>query len=373
MAPRDRPRPHGREVGVSPVIGMILILAISVLGIVAVTNWGLPAIEQMQTNVEQSNVLNQFRDLDATMEHLVSGSAGQTTFKWQPTIGIGAVDVDQGANRWLAAVDIPNTVNVTWSGVNDTNNAFTVRSNSTISSFTIKAWKWDSGVATELKLNTSTACSGAPASTMTGGTNYTFYLTMNQSSCGAVVNIDNAVMSFALYTGSTAVHRAFLVDVGHVHWSSVIGAGGPRHVYAVNGGLMSGPADGLTTESPFSIAPPRDFLNSTGTPSTSLFVRMVKFNGTASFSATKGGAEHFSLYLNLAGTYTMATADNVTQASVYVWGPLRDGTYGALASETAGYKFHPLTSPHGESYLLHREGSKPFKFSAVYSLIGVEG
>ena len=368
--PRRRARPQGREAGVSPVIGMILILAISVLGIIAVTNWGLPAIEQMQTNVEQSNVLNQFRDLDATMEHLISGSAGQTTFKWQPSIGIGAVDVNQTANRWLAAVDIPADLNVTWGQVNDTNSNFSLRANNSISSFSVKAWRWDNGVPSELKVFTS-SCSGTPSTTFSANTNYVFYLCSNATTPVAV-NINNAVLSFAVSSGSTVVHRAFLVDVGQVHWSSVMGAAGPRHVYATNGGLLSGQAGGLTVESPLAISPPRDFLNSNSVPSTSLFVRFVKVNGTASFSATRGGVEHFSLYLNLVGTYTMATADNITEASVYVWGDLKSGTYQAMLQQTAGYKFTKGVTTGGDEFLLQREGSKPFRFAAVYSLVGVE-
>lgn len=357
------------EEGVSPVVGMVLILAISILGIVAVTNWGLPAIEQMQGNVETSNALDQFRDLDTTMEHLVSGSAGQTTFKWQPTFNQGAIDVAAETDRWLAAADIPNDLNITWSGVSDTDNILTLRPNVTISSFSMKAWRWDGPTPIELKVNAS-GC-GAQPSSLTGGANTQLYLYTN-GTCTAH-NLLNTVTSFALYRSGVLVHRAFLVDVGHVHWNSVVGPQGPRHVYASNGGLISGFAGGLTVESPLAVAPPRDFNNSTGVPSTSLFVRFVKYNGTASFSATKGGAEHFSLFLNLVGSYTMGNADNVTSAYIYAWGDLRDGVYTALTAEGAGYKFKQYTDAGtAETYLRHDEGAKPFKFSAIYSLVTVE-
>ncbi|HEV8360451.1 MAG TPA: hypothetical protein VGR28_08370 [Candidatus Thermoplasmatota archaeon] len=353
---------------------MVLILAISILGIIAVTNWGLPAIREMQTNVEYRTMMDQFRDLDATMQHLISGSAGQTTFKWQPIISQGSVDVEQDTDRWMTAADVVNTVNVTWTSVNDTDNKLVFRPNNTIASLVVKAWRWDGGAAVEMKVNSTTggSCS-APGGSASANANYTFYLHENSTGC-TKANVTNAVMSLSIYSGSTLVHRAFIVDVGHVHWDSIEGNRGPRHVYASNGGLFSGPSDALLLESALAVPPPRDFTSSSGVDSTSMFVRLVKFNGTASFSATPGAGEHYSIFLNLVGTYTLGTVDNVTNAYVYAWGDLKNGSYGALQDEIAGYRFDEFTQPAtGERYLMQAEGAKPFKYTVVYSLVSVEG
>jgi hypothetical protein len=144
-------------------------------------------------------------------------------------------------------------------------------------------------------------------------------------------------------------------------------------VYSSNGGLLSGEAGSLHVDSPLAVAPPRNFTNSTGSTSTSLFVRLIKFSGNASFSAVQGGGERFSVFLNLAGTYTLGSANNVTNSYLYVWGDQRTAIYNALTLANSGYRFTLVSDAVAGDFLRHREGTVPFRYTVVYSLVNVEG
>src|SRR5579884_3487815 len=91
--------------GVSPVVGMILVLAISIVGIAAILYWGLPAIDEMKANVEHRSVQGQFQDLDATLKELVAGTTEKTAKRWQPTLNRGEIAVKNNTEPWLFATD----------------------------------------------------------------------------------------------------------------------------------------------------------------------------------------------------------------------------------------------------------------------------
>lgn len=383
MGPRGgrqpgRARARARDAGVSPVIGMVLILAISVLGIMAVTNWGLPAIREMQTNVQHRSVLDDFHGLDASLQKLIAGTTGQTTYKWQPAITQGSVDVDPTTNRWLVAAAVAHDLNVTYSNASDTDHRFTLNLSRAVDNFKVRAWLWNGGAATELKVNTEdTGCStyGPVTPSLAAGV-VQFYLHNNATSGCGKVNIDNVVLSFAVReedaNGAVKVlHQAFLADVGHVRWRSLEDRIGPRHVFHSNGAIVSGPTDDYLVRSPLALGPPRNFTNATGVASTGIFVRFVKVNGSASFSAAGGAAERYALYLNFVGTYTLGSQENITGVDVYAWGDLREAVYAALKDNAAGYYFKDASSD-AVDFLRHREGAKPFRFSAAYSLVKVE-
>ena len=92
--------------GVSPVIGMILVLAISILGMAAILYWGLPAIDEMKANVEHRSVQSQFLDLDGTIKELVAGTTEKTAKRWLPTINRGEINVKNNTESRVSAVDM---------------------------------------------------------------------------------------------------------------------------------------------------------------------------------------------------------------------------------------------------------------------------
>jgi hypothetical protein len=120
------------------------------------------------------------------------------------------------------------------------------------------------------------------------------------------------------------------------------------------------------------VPPPRDYVNSTGLDSTSQFLRLLKLNGTGSFSAVQGG-EQYSVFLNLAGSYTMGSEDNVNRTYLYLWGSSRDATYRELSDVVAGYRFtvHDDAENTQEKYLVDRP-NKPYALTVIYSRVAVE-
>ena len=60
---------------VTPVVGTILVLAISTIGIAVVMNWGLPAVQQTKAESERLGVLDQFHVFDAVGESVMRGGA----------------------------------------------------------------------------------------------------------------------------------------------------------------------------------------------------------------------------------------------------------------------------------------------------------
>jgi len=153
------------------------------------------------------------------------------------------------------------------------------------------------------------------------------------------------------------------------------GPRGPRHAYNSNGGVATGPSDALVLQSPLALPPPRNFTNSSGNDALSAFVRLVKLNGTASFSPAGDSVQRFSLYLNLVGTWEMGSETNVNSTAVYVWGPMRDAAYAGMTDAVDGYLYTKWTDRvSSERFLRYQEmGGRQVAFSAMYSLMRVEG
>lgn len=371
--------PCGSEDAVSPVIGMVLILAISVLGIVAVTNWGLPAILAMQQNVEMRSVLNEFGALDASMQKLIAGTTGQTTFKWQPSIGKGAVDVSPTGDRWLIATDTASGTRLVWEKADDADNeiriAGTIAGDPTVR---IHAWRWIEGVATELRVTTGNTCTVWDGQFGPLGSGRDFTLRTNETTCQAV-NLDNAVISFSIRkppgAGNEAAPfaEAYLADVGHVRWNNL--AGSPQQVTHSNGAIFSGPVDNFVSQSSLAVSPVRAFKNSAGTESVGLFARLVKLNGTASFSGVQDGART-SVFLDFAGTWTMGSIADTDRVSIYVFGDLQNVTYTELQRTGYGFTLQTTNTAPGSampaSYVAYTEPTKPFRFNTAYTFVEVQ-
>jgi hypothetical protein len=352
---------------------MVLILAISVLGIVGVTNWGLPAITQMQANVQTRQVQDEFHTLDTSLAKLIASTTGQATYKWQPGISQGSIVVNGTSDRWLVASDAASWVNVTWSALSDTNNAFAIRTNQPINSFNITAYRWSGGAATALKVSQGGGnCDWYAPSTASAGI-VTLGVYTNTTGCNEVP-LTGSVFTFKIRGANGAgsvetVHQAYLAEAGSIRWT---GAGtNAQPVYHSNGAVYAG-GQYVSALSLPSVPPPRNFTNSTGVNNTGLFVRLITYHGNASFSAVGGGAERSAIYLNFQGTYTLGSSDNITSASIYQWGLLRDATYAAMTDLTSGYRFATQVAD-GETFLRQTEGGRAFQFSVVYSQVEVQG
>jgi hypothetical protein len=65
---------------VTPVVGTIMILAISAFGLGIVLAWGLPSLEQTQANAELDSVIEQYYSLEEILENVMrSGATGKAS------------------------------------------------------------------------------------------------------------------------------------------------------------------------------------------------------------------------------------------------------------------------------------------------------
>lgn len=115
MFPRREPR-KDRQVrslleddrGVSPVIGTILVLAISTVGIFAVMYWGVPAMTEVQDRTSFEAVLEQYRIVDSTVENVVRGGAPDKASTVQLSVPGGSLEWNEGT-RFLVELYFDQT------------------------------------------------------------------------------------------------------------------------------------------------------------------------------------------------------------------------------------------------------------------------
>lgn len=366
--------------GVSPVVGTILILAISIVAISAIIAWGLPAIEELKANAESRAVLDQFRDLDDGLQSLVAGSAGKTTFKWQPTLNEGSLAIDQTqGGRWVVATDLRNGYNFTYFGLNDTDRYFALHNNgyTLTSALKVRAWTFIGSTFTELTVNT-TSGGAATALTLANGENVTLQL---YNSTGSAITLNALNIRIYLYNNSLvtasddgAVARLWLTDVGSTHYETESGVE-KRHVFSTNGAVIYGPYSSLVVANEPPIPPVRTYTNSTGGTSKSAFIRLIQINGSASF----GGARQAELLMNLYSTTSLVDESNVSSVRIYV---LRDATfretwYDYLSDTANNYTMTRLdlaaTAPVNGITMNHEnlyyQFSGEMRFRVVYSVV----
>jgi len=99
--PAGRRRAIGRdERGVTPIIGSILILAMTVLGVVAVMFWGAPTIQEIQDRNAQLGVVGEFEEIRLSSLALTVPDASRT-----PTLVMqsGTVGIEEGTRFMITA------------------------------------------------------------------------------------------------------------------------------------------------------------------------------------------------------------------------------------------------------------------------------
>ena len=349
-----RERQEARDDGVSPVVGMILVLGISIVGIAAILYWGLPAIDEMKANVEHRSVESQFQELDATIKELVAGTTEKTAKRWQPTLNRGAVNVVNETEGFVYAVE-PVIWNrnhsFIWSGLGDGDNSFRVYSkNDSIAVGQVKAYRINSTTSSEeLRVNDTGGTGQRTNIIWTANSAMTFTL---RDTGGNVVNIRNTTIKFQVYDGSTKIGEAFFVPTGRVDYRLEAGVA-VKTVSQNNGAVITGNGDTYA----FTNSPPiPPAANTSGI--TRHFARAVVLNGTTSFA----GDDRFDVLVTLYSTYTLASydcskadrSDCVENVKVFAFGKYATTWYNYL-SAGRGYSFVPLTDD-GMTYLFDREG-----------------
>lgn len=366
---RPAARHEGRSLrqeddAVSPVVGMILVLAISIVGIAAILYWGLPAIDEMKANVEHRSIESQFVELDASIKELVAGTTEKTAKRWQPSLNRGSVLVSGDSEGWLYATELYNAssnIDLIWDNLSDGNNTFTITTNgTTLNQVKIEAYQVR-GTTTLDELNVTV--SSAPSTwrakmsysnltTWQAGTTQLFRV---YNSTGSAVNLRGATFMFKVWTGSDLVAQAWYVNTGRVDYQLAAGVG-TKYVIENNGAVLTGSDNGFLVSNTPPIPPQA---NTSGVHR--FFARAVVLNGTGSF----GGEDRFDVLASLYSTATLASYDCATiskttcveSSKIFVYGTYREPWYAYLTNSARGYDFARQTWPgSGTSYLLDREG-----------------
>lgn len=370
-------RVAGLDVAVSPIVGAIMVLAISIVGIAGVLSWGLPAIEEMRASVALATAVRQLEAFDAEVEALAAGSAGKTTPKWQAALQGGALEVVGGSNRWSVTVNVGSGHNYTLYGLDDASaNSFILHQHGTasVTKLNVSAWKVVGGEEVPLNVSASsgsTAQMDPNAVSLAAGEERELWV---WNATGTAVKFDDVLLKIAVKeeSGGTSVKaRAWMLDVGEVLYTVETGVG-EKAVVATNGILFAGtPAELYAVDSPL-VPEPRTFKSASGEETRSLFVRLVQLNGTGSFA----GDQTVDVLLNLYGTFSLADEADVESVRFVVHGDRRPPWYRFFTDTQSDYRFVKVTDTGAAGTrslesVIHVEPSTPFQFRMVYSMVTV--
>lgn len=352
---------------VSPVVGMILVLGISVVGIAGILYWGLPAIDEMKANVEFRTVESQFLDLDGTIKELVAGTTERTAKRWLPSLNRGQIHVQNATETWLYATETYNssaTHDFTYAGFSDGNNAFTITSNSDYALSWVKVEGYVvTGTSTLTTLNVSTVSSSddqmqaSPASSWAIGETKTFYVWVKDTPTHVEQPLRNLTFKFKIYTGPDLVAEAWYVTTGRIEYQLAAGLGEKR-IIENNGAVLTGDAESQALVNTPPLPPP-----STTNNIPRFFGRAIVLNGNTSFV----GEDRFDLLISLNSTATLASydcaltnhSDCVETVKIWNYGDYQDAWYRYLTNDARGYDFSEGGSI-GNEYLVMRESYMGF-------------
>lgn len=354
-----RERLREPDEGVSPVVGMILVLGISVVGIAAILYWGLPAIDEMKANVEHRSVESQFQELDSAIKELVAGTTERTAKRWQPTLNRGQVLLVNETESFLYAVETYHATrdySFTYWSLTDRDHEFTIYNSAAqaISNAVVQAYIVNSTTSgQELRVNSTkylAGTSGMGQELWPASDSVTFRL---YDANAQQVKITNQTIRFRIFDGSAKIAEAFLIPTGRVDYQLDAGLG-TKTVIENNGALMTGNGNTVAMIN----APPVPPASTTsGIPRH--FARAVVLNGTSSFA----GDDRFDVLITLYSTSTLASydcaktdhSDCVERVKIFAFGKYADAWYSYLSNTGRGYTFaqttHTQQAPGGSPQL----------------------
>lgn len=349
VAGRARP---GDE-GVSPVVGMILVLAISIVGISAILYWGLPAIDEMKANVEFRSVQSQFEELDSTIKELVAGTTEKTAKRWQPSLQRGELTVYNNTEPWLFAVDTYVTSasdhDFGWGNLSDGDANFAIYSATDESNIKVEGYivtGTSSATALNISLWGVTPTTPYPQqmtktqlATWTAGSWQYF----NVYESNSLRRLENATFKFNIYSDDNLLAQAWYVATGRIDFSLDAGLGN-KDIVSNNGAVFAGTNEIFTIVNTPPIPPPS---NSSGTAR--MFARFITMGGDASFA----GTDTFDVLISLYATATLASydcakadhTDCVRAIKYYNFGSYREPWYTALTNTGRDYDFERIDPP----------------------------
>lgn len=358
------------EEGVSPVIGMILVLAISVAGIAAILYWGLPAIDEMKANVEARSVQSQFVELDSTVKELVAGTTEKTAKRWQPSINRGDVSVRNNTEPWLYATEPysgSTDVGIFYGGLSDGDQVFYLQHNNTIAgvaaaltsvkveAYIVTGTSSQTTLAVSVVSTTKTQMTGTDLASWNANTDKAFYV---WTSSQTAQRLENATFHFKVYSGSTLVGEAWYMATGRIDFNLNAGLG-TRAVIENNGAILTGVNGNFAMLN----SPPIPPQTSTGGVHR-FFGRSVVMGGNVSI----GGSNQFDLLVTLYSTATLASydcalsthTDCAESARIFDYGTYQAPWYSYLSSTDRGYTFTQASKTINGQTVTYLDDRQPY-------------
>lgn len=304
--------------GVSPVIGMILVLALSVMGIVVTLYWGMPAIDDMKGSVEYKAMSAQFGDLLREMQDLVTGTASKTSKRWDPTLNRGTLNVEERTQRWIYMVDQRNETRIYLRSVMDDDNKFEARllDNATWTDGSDKLYVTAARISQGHEFTlTVTKTVGNTTMPATGvSLNKSEWLNLSLfDTTGQALSFSGNVIKVVLtrYDGSayTTVATFWSMDAGSIHYT-LPGGSTTKEIHATNGAILLGNTNDLYVSNEPPIDPPTRAHDAT----LRFFARAIQVVGSGSFA----GEGKFSIVLNLNSTASLSLDTTAYGARFYI-------------------------------------------------------
>lgn len=325
----------GPDVGVSHVVGFILITGISIVSIAVVLLGGGPTLERLQAGQETQSMTQAMVGLSEEIGNLVTGAPASTTPSWRVAFSQGTISLNQTGHVWGYAVDLHSDHRIDWGSLQNGDGTIKAHlaSSSDIASPGVSAWSYDGATETQL-----TSASLTDTSTWSDGQTRTIELTSSPSTfeLGSVDGIKVHIKD-----DTTVVAKAFFFDTGAVVWESSTG-GQVREVAYENSGILVRQDDGVILRNTPTLRPPAD----TGTQSTekrSLFFRVIGLDG----SASTGGQTSVTLLMDSGGNHARYSQADVERIQVYPPPRYDVGWHRLLTDELAGFPYSATCSLGG--------------------------
>jgi FlaG/FlaF family flagellin (archaellin) len=377
--------PRGTRVpedeAVSPVIGMILVLGISIVGTASILYWGLPAIDEMKANVEYRSMEGQFTELDSTLKELAAGTTEKTAKRWQPSLNRGEIGVRNGTQGWLFATDMYSATvdyDLGWSSFADGDNAFTLHNLGAlplalvkVECYTVVGTSSLSPINVSVTQGSAVQMTGANLDPFAPGGTKTLYLYAKDVTPATAVPISGATFKCRVFSGSTLVAESWYANTGSINYDLRAGIG-RKSLVENNGALLEGDGSAYAITNTPPIPPPTQ----TGGVYR-FFGRSLVLHGNASFA----GDDQFDLLVSLYSTSVLASydcalaskADCVETSKIYVFGDLKDPWYVHLTNSAKGYAFVEKTLPGGSGVEYLEERRAHMGYTLLQSTILMSG
>lgn len=336
------------EEAVTPVIGAVLILAISVLGIAGVLFWGAPTIDRIQASNAQTAMVGEFEDLrDSSRELSVPDHSRFPTV----VLPRGELGIAEGTRIMVTATHTSAGCRFAVTGWTDAGNVFGATASGCGSSPTVKAYSVSGQSLVQL-------FSGSPAASMTAT---------------AGTDFSDGDYLFQLLVGTAVVADSWLVSGDRIEW--LLGAEtGDRAVYLDSGAIFSHSEGSYFLEKAPSIGD-----SAFGSDYYGLWLRTL----SAGNFAAVDGAGTYQVYLSLVGNYVRTDETAVRTIRYDVSGELAESWCNALLArnadltgasyaEVSGFGCDTGQSGTGvRAVLFSRTGESAFTFRFLHARIYV--